>query len=54
MKKFKFSLETVLEYKQQVLDSLQAEHGAILARVRLWTGCWDILSHWYQVLNKQK
>ncbi len=34
MKKFKFSLETVLEYKQQVLDSLQAEHGAILARVR--------------------
>ena len=34
MKKFRFSLETVLEYKQQVLDSLQAEHGAILAQVR--------------------
>ena len=34
MKKFSFSLETVLEYKQQVLDSLQAEHGAILARVK--------------------
>ncbi|MBD5162049.1 MAG: flagellar export protein FliJ [Oscillibacter sp.] len=34
MKKFRFSLETVLEYKQQVLDSLQTEHGAILARVR--------------------
>lgn len=34
MKKFRFSLETVLDYKQQVLDSLQAEHGAILARVK--------------------
>ena len=34
MKKFRFSLETVLEYKQQVLDYLQAEHGAILAQVR--------------------
>lgn len=34
MKKFRFSLETVMEYKQQVLDSLQTEHGAILAKVR--------------------
>ncbi len=34
MKKFRFSLETVLEYKQQILDSLQTEHGAILAQVR--------------------
>ena len=34
MKKFRFSLETVLEYKQQVLDSLQTEHGAILAQVK--------------------
>ena len=34
MKKFRFTLETVLEYKQQILDSLQAEHGAILARIR--------------------
>ena len=34
MKKFRFSLETVLDYKQQVLESLQAEHGAILARIR--------------------
>ena len=29
MKKFRFSLETVLDYKQQVLENLQAEHGAI-------------------------
>ena len=34
MKKFRFSLETVLDYKQQILDSLQAEHGAILAQVK--------------------
>ena len=34
MRKFQFSLETVLEYKQQVLESLQAEHAAILARIR--------------------
>ena len=34
MKKFRFSLETVLDFKQQTLDSLRAEHGAILAQVR--------------------
>ena len=34
MKKFHFSLETVLDYKQQILASLQAEHGAIRAQVR--------------------
>ena len=34
MKKFSFSLETVLDYKNQALDALRAEHGAILARVR--------------------
>lgn len=34
MKKFRFSLETVLDYKQQALDAIRTEHGAILARVR--------------------
>ena len=34
MKKFRFSLETVLDYKQQVLESLQIEHAAIQAKVR--------------------
>ncbi len=34
MKKFRFSLETVLDYKQQALDALRAEHGTILAQVR--------------------
>ena len=34
MKKFRFSLETVLDYKQQVLDALQKEHGVIMAQVK--------------------
>ena len=34
MKKFKFALDSVLSYKQQVLDALQGEHAAILAQVR--------------------
>ena len=33
MKKFKFSLDSVLSYKQQVLDALKGEHAAILAQV---------------------
>ena len=44
MKKFKFALDTVLSYKQQVLDALQGEHSEILARVRnqeeLLEGLW--------------
>lgn len=34
MKKFKFSLDSVLSYKLQVLDALRGEHGAILLQVR--------------------
>ena len=34
MKKFKFSLDSVLSYKQQVLDALKGEHAAILAQIR--------------------
>lgn len=34
MKKFQFSLETVLSYKKQVLDAQQAEHAMILSSVR--------------------
>ncbi|EXG83386.1 flagellar export protein FliJ [Clostridium sp. ASBs410] len=33
MKKFNFPLDTVLNYKDQVLDSLKSEHAQILARV---------------------
>lgn len=34
MKKFKFSLDTVLSYKDQILNSLKIEHGVILAEIR--------------------
>lgn len=33
MKKFHFSLDTVLGYKQQVLDSLRSEHAVIIKKV---------------------
>ena len=34
MKKFKFALDSVLSYKEQVLEALQGEHAVILAQVR--------------------
>jgi flagellar FliJ protein len=34
MKKFQFSLESVLSYKDQVLDALQGEHALLIAKVR--------------------
>lgn len=34
MKAFKFRLDTVLDYKNQILDALMVEHGTMLARVR--------------------
>ena len=45
MKKFRFSLATVLDYKQQLLEALQGEHAVLLARVReqetLLQSIWD-------------
>ena len=51
MKKFKFSLETVLDYKQQVLDSLRTEHGAILAQLRAQEDVVHHLEEQYRELN---
>ena len=34
MKKFKFSLDAVLSYKEQILDALQSEHAEILGNIR--------------------
>ncbi len=34
MKRFQFNLNTVLSYKQQVLEELQNEHGQLLYQVR--------------------
>ena len=53
MKKFRFSLETVLEYKQQILDSLQAEHGAILARIRQQEEHIEMLEAEYRHLSQE-
>ncbi len=50
MKKFRFSLETVLDYKQQILDSLQTEHGAILARVKRQEDLIEMLEADYRAL----
>lgn len=35
MKKFNFPLHTVLNYKEQVLDSLKSEHAQIIKKVEL-------------------
>ena len=51
MKKFKFSLETVLDYKQQVLDALRTEHGAILAQLRAQEEVLRRLEEQYRELN---
>ena len=51
MKKFRFSLETVLDYKQQALDALQVEHGAILARVRAQEAEIEEMEAAYRQLN---
>lgn len=45
MKKFRFSLETVLSYKQQILDALQIEHASIQQNIRMQeehlADCWN-------------
>jgi len=38
MKRFKYSLDTVLDYKTQVLDHLKTEHAIILGDVNLKKG----------------
>ena len=39
MKRFQFSLNTVLSYKQQVLEELQNEHGQLLYQVSMRAAC---------------
>ncbi len=51
MKKFRFSLETVLDYKQEVLSALQAEHAAILARVHAQEDLLEELENYYRELD---
>lgn len=53
MKKFKFSLDTVLSYKQQVLDVLKGEHAAALAQVRDQEQVLEELWGQYQECNEE-
>lgn len=48
MKKFFFPLDTVLRYKEQVLDSLKGEHARILAKIRECENAIDELEHEYR------
>ena len=53
MKKFRFSLETVLDYKQEVLSALQTEHAAILARVHAQEALLEELENYYSELDAE-
>ena len=53
MKKFRFSLETVLDYKQEVLSALQTEHAAILARVHAQEDLLEEMENYYSELDAE-
>lgn len=53
MKKFRFSLETVLDYKQEVLSALQTEHATILARVHAQEELLEELENYYRELDAE-
>ena len=53
MKKFQFNLDTVLSYKQQVLDNLQNEHSVLLQRVRRQEELVEELEADYAALNRE-
>lgn len=53
MKKFEFPLDTVLVYKRQVLDSLQGEHAAILAKLREQTAVLESISARYRACSME-
>ena len=52
MKKFKFALDTVLSYKQQVLGVLQGEHAEAVARVRAQEAVLEKLWREYRDCNE--
>lgn len=53
MKKFQFSLDHVLGYKQQVLDNLQNEHAVLIQRVRQQEQAIAGLRDSYQACNRE-
>ena len=53
MKKFSFSLDKVLDYKQQLLEAVQAEHAAALSEVRRQEERIEELWQSYRAYNKE-
>ena len=53
MKKFQFSLSTVLGYKQQVQEGLQNEHAQLLHRVREAEQRLEELEEAYRSCNRE-
>lgn len=53
MKKFKFSLDSVLSYKQQALDALKGEHAAIILQVREQEKTLDAVKNDYREYNEE-
>ncbi|MBQ2697193.1 MAG: flagellar export protein FliJ [Clostridia bacterium] len=51
MKKFRFSLDLVLSYKQQILDVLMGEHAEILARLHAQEDLIEALRRQYHDYN---
>lgn len=53
MKKFKFSLETVLTYKDQILDSIRNEYAALQAQVREQEAVLEAVWAQYRACNEE-
>ena len=53
MKKLRFTLDTVLDYKQEVLSALQTEHATILARVHAQEELLEELENYYRELDAE-
>lgn len=53
MKKFRFSMESVLRYRQQMLDAVQVEYAERIARVREQEAVVDSLNHKYAEVNAE-
>lgn len=53
MKKFKFSLDSVLSFKQQALEALQGEHALILLQVREQEEKLDSVKNAYREYNEE-
>lgn len=53
MKRFQFSLDSVLSYKQQVQETLQGEYAEIMSRVRVQEELLNSLWAQYRVCNEE-